>query len=57
MKRYFILSIGLFLVLFSFNSCKEDIELVGDFKETAVIYGLLDQSDSTHIIKINRENE
>jgi hypothetical protein len=54
MKRYFILSIGLFLVLFSFNSCKEDIELVGDFKETAVIYGLLDQSDSTHIIKINR---
>ncbi len=54
MKRYFILSIGLFLVLFSFNSCKEDIELVGDFKETAVIYGLLDQSESTHIIKINR---
>lgn len=36
------------------TSCKEDVDLIGDFEETAVIYGLLDQSDSIHYIKINR---
>lgn len=35
-------------------SCKEDIELVGEFKETAIIHGILDQADSVHFIKINR---
>jgi len=43
--------IFLFLTLFS---CKEDIELVGEFKETALVYGVLDQADSVHFIKINR---
>ena len=28
--------------------------MIGDFKETAVVYGLLDQSDSVHYVKINR---
>lgn len=50
-------------ILFSFialtftmliSSCKEDIDLTGDAKETAVIYGLLNQADSVHFIKINR---
>tara|TARA_R110002072_G_scaffold271987_1_gene432065 strand:- start:47534 stop:48628 length:1095 start_codon:yes stop_codon:yes gene_type:complete len=48
---------GLFILaitLFSFNSCEEDIELTGGFEETAVVYGLLDQSDSLHLIKITR---
>jgi len=35
-------------------SCNEKIDLIGDYKETAVIYGLLDQSDSLHYIKITR---
>ncbi len=54
MRKYFHFTIGLLLISFTFNSCKEDVELVGEFKETAVIYGLLDQSESTHFIKINR---
>ena len=54
MRKYFYFTIGILLISFSFNSCKEDVELVGEFKETAVIYGLLDQSESTHFIKINR---
>ena len=54
MRKYFYFTIGLLLISFTFNSCKEDVELVGEFKETAVIYGLLDQSESTHFIKINR---
>ena len=48
-KTYF-----LFFCFFLFNSCSEKIELIGDFDETAVIYGILDQSDSLHYIKINR---
>ena len=42
------------LIVFSFNSCKEEIELIGNFEETAVVYGLLDQSESIHMIKITR---
>jgi len=37
-----------------FCSCNEKINLIGEFKETAVIYGILDQADSLHYIKINR---
>ncbi len=50
--------ISLFALLFLFGSlftsCSEDIDILGDFEETAVIYGLLDKSDSIHYIKINR---
>ena len=42
------------LVLIVLNSCNEKIKLIGDFVETAVVYGLLDQADSLHYIKINR---
>lgn len=50
-------------ILFSFiaiafsmlvSSCKEDIDLTGDAQETAVVYGLLNQADSVHFVKINR---
>lgn len=36
------------------TSCNKEVDLVGDFKETAVVYGLLDKSDSVHMIKITR---
>jgi hypothetical protein len=39
---------------FMFNSCEEDVTLIGDFEETVVVYGVLDQADSVHYIKINR---
>jgi len=42
------------LVTLSLTSCSEDINLVGDFKETAVIVGLLDQEDTLHYVKITR---
>jgi len=42
------------LVLIVLNSCNDKIKLIGDFVETAVVYGLLDQADSLHYIKINR---
>lgn len=53
MKKYFS---GLLLLvsILTFQSCKEEIDLIGDFQETAIVYGLLDKADSVHMIKINR---
>ena len=38
----------------SLHSCKEEIDLNGDFRETAVVYALLDASETTHMMKITR---
>lgn len=54
MKQTLFLLVAAFLVVFGFNSCNEDITVSGDFQETAVVYGLLDQSDSIHFVKITR---
>ena len=54
MKLSLLLAITAILSLSALQSCKEDIEITGDFKETAVVYGLLDKSDSIHLIKITR---
>ena len=53
MKSIFKLSFIAAFISF-FYSCSEKVNLVGDFKETAVVYGLLDHSDSIHFIKITR---
>lgn len=45
---------GLIFLLASLMSCNDKIDLIGDFQETAVVYGLLDQADSIHYIRINR---
>ncbi|MEN9914092.1 MAG: hypothetical protein RL528_834 [Bacteroidota bacterium] len=47
---FIFISLGLIVL----NSCNEKIKLIGNFVETAVVYGLLDQADSLHYIKINR---
>lgn len=36
------------------TSCNEEVDLIGDFEETAVVYGLLNKADSVHYVKINR---
>ena len=50
MKQFLSILAGS-LILFS---CNDKIDLLGDYKETAVVYGLLDHSDSLHYIKITR---
>lgn len=52
-KTLFLLSAAI-ITVFSLNSCKEDITITGEFVETAVVYGLLDQTDTVHMIKITR---
>ncbi len=37
-----------------FTSCKEDVDVVGEFKETPVLVGILDMSDTIHFIKLQR---
>jgi hypothetical protein len=54
MKNVLFVVSTLVVLAISVNSCKEDIELIGDFVETAVVYGLLDQSEDIHMIKITR---
>lgn len=43
-----------FVGLVALSSCNEKIDFQGAFKETVVVYGLLDQADSLHYVKVNR---
>lgn len=48
---------GIFLFLLSsavFNSCSNEIDVLGNYEETAVIYGLLDANQPMQFIKINK---
>jgi hypothetical protein len=54
MKSLFYFLSGVLLLSGILGSCKEEIDLYGDFQETAVVYGLLDKADTVHFIKINR---
>ena len=45
---------SLLILLLTFVSCKEEIEVTAKYKETPIIFGLLDQSEELHYIRINR---
>lgn len=51
MKKTSILLLG-FLALFS--SCETDFEINAPWKDITIVYGLLNQNDSIHYIKINK---
>ena len=53
MKKLF-LSLSLLACLAMFNACSTDVELYADYKDIPVIYGLLDASQDTNFIRINR---
>ena len=44
----------LFLTTTLFSACSTDLDVTGNWKETMVIYGLLDQSQTKQYIKINK---
>lgn len=50
-KALFLLSLLATVLL---TSCEDELNLIGEFKETAVVYAILDKSDSVHFIKITR---
>lgn len=53
MKNLF-LSVSILACLAFFNACSTDVELYADYKDITVIYGLLDSSQDTNYIRINR---
>lgn len=53
MKKLFY-SLSLLAVMAFFNACTTDVELYADYKDIPVIYGLLDASQDTNFIRINR---
>jgi hypothetical protein len=53
MKKLFF-SLSLLAGLVCFNACSTKVELYADYKDIPVIYGLLDASQDTNFIRINR---
>lgn len=54
MKNYILSLFSVATMIAVLSSCNEDIDLTGDFKETPVVYGLIDEADSVHMLKITR---
>ena len=44
----------LFSLVILFSACSTDLAVIGNYKETLVVYGLLDQSQLKQYIKINK---
>lgn len=54
MKNSLISLFSLISFVVVFSACNDDIDLNGNFRETPVIYGIIDQADSVHLLKITR---
>lgn len=49
-----LLSLSLLAALIGFNACSTDVELYADYKDIPIVYGLLDASQDTNYVRINR---
>lgn len=54
MKKLFTLYIVFIAIAISFTSCKDKLDLTSGAKESAVVVGVLDKSESAHFIKVTR---
>lgn len=52
--RYFRLVIALFCSISLFSSCSTDFDVNAPWKDITVVYGLLNQNDSVHYLKITK---
>ncbi len=48
-RFFLLLCVATFVV-----SCKTDFNVIADYKEVAIVYGLLNQNDSIHYLRINK---
>nr|NQU91440.1 hypothetical protein [Bacteroidota bacterium] len=53
MKKNLLLLLVLLAALF-FNACETDFDIDAEWKEISIVYGLLDQRDTTHYFRINK---
>jgi hypothetical protein len=44
----------LFFIFILFNTCETDFDINADWKDITVVYGLLNQNDSVHYVKITK---
>lgn len=44
----------IFLAGFLFHSCSTDFDVIGEYQETTIVYGLMDQSEEYHYIRVNK---
>jgi len=51
MKKYILITL---LAVVAFSACRTDFEINAAWKDMTVVYGLLNQNDSVHYIKINK---
>ncbi len=42
------------ITLFTFNSCKTDLDILAPYKEIPVIYGVINHRDPTHYIRVQK---
>jgi hypothetical protein len=55
MNRIFRFAALLLLILpFLFISCETDVDINADWQETTIVYGLFNQQDSVHYLRINK---
>lgn len=52
--KYFALLLILLPFILTFNSCKTDFDVTADYKDITVVYGILNQNDTVHYIRINK---
>ncbi|HEX8515573.1 MAG TPA: hypothetical protein VF868_05190 [Bacteroidia bacterium] len=50
-KKLGVLTLAITVLL---SACSTDLDVIGDWKETMIVYGLLDQTQSKQYIKINK---
>jgi len=53
MKKKFII-FALLILLFSIYSCETDVNIIADYEEITVVYGLLSVDDQTTYLRINK---
>ena len=53
MKKLFVY-LSLVAGLVGFNACSTDVDLYANYKDIPVIYGLLNTSEDTNYVRINR---
>ena len=54
MKYFISFFVFSFISIFIFYSCKTDFDVNAKWKDITVVYGLLNQNDSLHLIKVNK---
>lgn len=46
--------LALIASVYFIQSCSSDFDVIGEYEETTIVYGLMDQSEDVHYIKINK---